>query len=87
MRRQYFWWTFLVIAILLTTYGGYLLIYHFNHGSGLSIPSLLMLIFGSLMLILFGVLSLMSHFGKKKQDEIEPVVEEEKEETEEIKSE
>ncbi len=41
MRKQYLLWIIAVFGIVGVAYGGYLLIYHFNHGNGLSIPALL----------------------------------------------
>ena len=83
MRRIHFWWTFLVGGIVCTIYGASTLIYHFQHGNGLSIHSLILLILGVGALIFYGVLYLLTLFqNKKKQVEapIEPKVEEKKEE-------
>ena len=66
MRRQYFYWTYLVLAIVLTIYGGYTLVYHFNHSDKLSVLSLVFLIIGSLMLLLYLALYLFSLKNKRK---------------------
>ena len=66
MRRQYFYWTYLVLAIVLTVYGGYNLAYHFNHNNKLSVLSLVFLIAGTVMLITYLVLYLLSL--KKKHE-------------------
>ena len=90
MRRQYFYWTYLVIAILLTVYGGYLLIYNLDQGKGVSILCLVCLIIGVVMLITYLTLFLIKWSKKKKakeaasieieKDEEEPQVEAPKEE-------
>ena len=66
MRRQYFWWTFLVGGIVFTAYGGYTLIYHFRQGNGLHVLSLIMLILGIVCLLLYLSLFLWTYFRKKK---------------------
>ena len=87
MRRQYFYWTYLVLCFVFIIYGGYNLIYNFNHGKGLSIISLVMLIIGSVLLIIYLILFLITYLNKKKrvkQDERvieeESLIEEKKEE-------
>lgn len=73
MRRHYLVWSIAVFGIIGTVYGAYLLIYHFNHGNGLSIPSLILLIFGAIALVTFLVLYLCFYFAeKKKKKEIVP---------------
>ena len=80
MRRQSFYWTYLVIAILCTAYGGFLLFYNLNHGKGLSIFHLIFTIVGILMLIGYGVLRYFSGKGKaEKAREVTSYVEEKKE--------
>lgn len=66
MRRQYFEWTYLVLAIVLTAYGGFTLMYHFNHDNRLSILSLVFLIAGSIMLLFYICLRLVDVYRKKK---------------------
>ena len=68
MRRQSFYWTYLALAIVLTAYGGYMLIYHFNHGNKLSILSLVFLIIGSIMLLIYLVLCLLSLKNKRSKE-------------------
>lgn len=87
MRRQYFYWTYLVLCFVFIIYGGYNLIYNFNHGKGLSVISLVMLIVGSVLLIIYLILFLITYLNKKKrvkQDdrviEEESLIEEKKEE-------
>lgn len=86
MRKQYFRWMFIVGGIVCFSYGLFTLIYHFNHGNGLNIPSLLFLIVGALALITYGVLYLISLCEKKKkaqikeEEKIEPIVVEQVEE-------
>lgn len=77
MRRQHFYWTFIVLALVLTIYGGYTLFYNLNHGNEFSILSLVFLILGTFLLVLFLILHLLS---AKKKDNQEPIqVEEEPE--------
>ena len=53
MRQQRFFWAFLVITILATGYGGFMLIYNFRQGKGLSTLALILLIIGLVMLALY----------------------------------
>lgn len=79
MRRQYFYWSYLVLSLVLTIYGGYTLIYHFHHNNKLSILSLVFLIIGAIMLLIYLVLYLLSLKSKKKKSQVVaevPVVEE-----------
>lgn len=92
MRRIYLVWAIAVFGIVATSYGTYLLIYHSNHGKGLNVPSLVLLIFGALALILFLALYIPSRIKQNKreketprviendveEDEEEPLTEEEK---------
>lgn len=81
MRRQYFYWSYLVLSLVLTIYGGYTLVYHFSHNNKLSILSLVFLIIGSIMLLIYLFLYLLSLKSKKKKSQVVaevPVVEEEK---------
>ena len=78
---------FLIGGIVCFSYGLFTLVYHFNHGNGLNIASLLLLIVGALALIAYGVLYLFSLSEKKKKAQIneeekkvEPIVDEPKEE-------
>ena len=83
MRRQHFWWTFLVGGVVCTMYGGFTLIYHFNHGNGLSVHALILLILGVIALVLYLILYLLTILQKRKEVKEtppEPVVEEEKKE-------
>ena len=52
MRKQYLPWMIAVFGVFGTVYGTYLLIYHFSHGNGLSIPALILLLLGVPALIL-----------------------------------
>ena len=76
MRRQYFYWMYLVIAILLTVYGGYLLIYHIDHGNGVKVLFIVMLSIGILMFILYGALYIYDYKKNKNKKIEEPVKEE-----------
>ena len=81
-RKQYIDWLATVFGIFGTVYGGYLLIWHFNHGNGLNVLALILLIFGVISLA-FAVTILTSRYlySKKKQKQVIPTeVEEVKEE-------
>ena len=72
MRRQYFWWTYLVGAIVCIAYGGYTLIYHFQNSNTLSVHSLILLILGSVALAFFLALYVVFLFQKKKNAKTSP---------------
>lgn len=78
MRRITFKWTYLVLAIMLTAYGGFMLIYNHTHHKEMSILALVFLIIGSLMLLSYFVLLVIDAFRNKpvmiKED---PKIEEE----------
>ena len=87
MRRQKFWWTFLVGGIVCFVYGGFTLIYHLNRGNGLKIHALILFILGALALVTFLVLYVLTTIEQKKKEKIkaeekvevaEPVIEEKK---------
>lgn len=83
MRRHYLLWSIAVFGIIGTAYGAYLLVYHFNHGNGLSIPALLLLIFGFIALVTFLAMYIFSYIAeKKKKKESAPIAIEK--ETEEV---
>ena len=65
MRRIYLGWMIAVFGIFGTIYGAYLLIYHFNHGNGLNIYALLLLIFGAIALTLILVLYIITLIQKR----------------------
>lgn len=79
MRRQHFAWTYLVLASVLTIYGSYSLIYNAIKGKAIPTLGLVFLIIGSVMLLVFLVLFIISIIQKKKAKP-SPVVEEVKEE-------
>ena len=85
MRRQRFWWTWLVGGLVCFIYGLFTLVYHFNHNNKLSIHALILLILGALALITYLVLFILSKLEEKKKkalkvEEKVEVVEEKKEE-------
>ena len=91
MRKQYLVWIIAVFGIVGTVYGASSLIYSLNHGKGLYIPALVLLICGAFALLLFLVLFTISYFQDKKnrkeqapleaeileEKEVEPVKQEE----------
>ncbi len=77
MRRQYLVWSIIVFGVVGTIYGATSLIHHFNHGDGLFIPALILLVFGASALMLFLVLYIVSYINmNKKKKEPTPIVEE-----------
>ena len=97
MRRQYFAWSYLVLALILTIYGGYSAIYSLTHQKDIPTLGIVFLIIGGTMLVLFLVLLAISLFQKKKapvmveakepeiiEEKVEEPVVEEKEEIEPI---
>lgn len=79
MRKQNLLWIIAVFGIVGSAYGGYLLIYHLNHGNGLSLPALFLLIFGALALIIFlGTYIPLTIIDKKKRGEPTTLIEEKK---------
>ena len=85
MRRRYLFWTITVLGIVATVYGAFMLAYHFNHGNGLKVSALLVLILGILCLAivlgsrLFGFLLDKQNQNEQplgiKEDEPEPIEE------------
>ena len=75
MRRQHFQWTFLVLALVLMIYGGYSLIYsHVNH-KDLPVLGLIFFIGGSILMIVYVVLTIISVFQNRKAAANNKVVE------------
>lgn len=72
MRRQYFAWTYLVLAIVLTAYGGYSVISSASQQKDIPVLGLVFFIVGLALLVLFAILCVVSLFQKKKA----PVLEE-----------
>lgn len=66
MRRQHFVWTYLVLALVLTIYGGYSFIYNSAKGKEVPVLGIVFLSVGGAMLLLFLVLYLISLVQKKK---------------------
>ena len=50
-RKQYIDWLTTVFGIFGTVYGSYLISYHFNHGNGLNVLALVLLILGLISLV------------------------------------
>lgn len=87
MRRQRFWWTYLVVTIVLAGYGTFSFIYNLNRGKGVSILGLIFMIIGLMMLGLFLGLFFYDYFVTKKNKKIieSKIIEQPVEEVEEIK--
>ena len=85
MRRQSLLWTFLVLAIVLSAYGGFSVFSNIGGGKTVPVLGLVFLVVGALMLLTLLVLFLISLFQKKKglaQQEIAEAVKEPKPEEE-----
>ena len=78
MRRQSFLWTFLVLAIVLSIYGGYSLIYSSINGKAIPVLGLIFCIVGGTMLLIFFVLLIISLFQNRKKKSPKAVPKEEK---------
>lgn len=96
MRRQSFTWTFLVLAIVLTGYGGFSIIYSRSQNKNVPVLGWIFFIVGIVLLALFLVLLLISFIQKKKEKppieavsepKLEPVEEEIKPEPQPVKEE
>ena len=90
MRKQHFLWTYTVLALILTIYGGYAVINSLSRNTNFPVLGLIMLIIGGLMLIVLLILYLIDlHNKNNKKDEPateikkeeEPVIEEKVEPT------
>lgn len=67
MRRQTILWAFLVLAIVLTGYGGYSVFFSLGKGEAPSILAVAFFIAGGLMLVTWLTLFLISFFQQKKK--------------------
>ena len=66
MRRQSFYWTFLVLTIVLTAYGGYSIFYNLSRGSDVPLLGEVFFIGGIILLVLLLVLLLVDFLQRKK---------------------
>lgn len=66
MRRQYFTWSWLVLAIVLTGYGAFNLAYNAIKGKELSVLGLTFFIIGLVLLVSYIILFLIDYHQKKK---------------------
>ena len=67
MRRQYFYWIYLVTAMVLAIYGGYSIIYNVTHEKAVPILGIVFLAVGGLMLLGYLILVIISLFQKLKK--------------------
>ena len=81
MRRQAFYWTYLVIAIVLTMYGGFSVFYSAAHHKDIPDYGVILLIVGGAMFVVFFILFIISLFQRKKEPKNPKVVEAQTEET------
>ena len=82
MRKQYFYWIILVFAIVATIYGAYGLIYNYNHGKGLSVYALVMLVAGVIALVFFLATYIPLYVVSKRKKEEKMIIEEKPQEEE-----
>lgn len=92
MRRQYFYWIYLVTAIVLTIYGGYSVFYNLANNKKVPTLGLVFFIVGTTLIVIYLILYVITFFEKKKaikdkepeleKEEPAPVVEEPKAEPE-----
>ena len=75
MRKQRFEWSFVVLGLVLTIYGGYSLIYNYVNDKDIPGLGIAFLIVGVALLLLYFVLFAISWFQKKRivSDQEEPV--------------
>ncbi len=88
-RKQYLPWLIMVVGIIGTAYGSYLLIYHLNKGNGLNVLALVLLIIGIICLTFSILLAGSIYLSQKKKKNVieEPKVEAEPEAVEQPKEE
>lgn len=77
MRRHYFVWAIGVFGIIAAVYGGYNVVFHYSHGNGLSVASLVLLILGIIALVFFLVLYIFGGNGRRKSQPSQNEAEEE----------
>ena len=89
MRRQHFLWTYLVLAVVLTGYGGFSVAYNHIHGRPLPILGIVFLSIGGVMLLAYLVMLFITIIQKHNQKSEEMVIEQKPEDVakEEVKDE
>ena len=80
MRRQYFVRLHLVLASVLTMYGGFSVVSNFARGKEIPLLGIIFLITGLALFALFFVLFIISYFQKKQKQSVPEAVEEEPQE-------
>ena len=81
MRRRYFAWTWLVLSLVLTIYGTYSIIYYRSQNKGVPVLGWVFFISGTILLVTYLVLALISLIqSKTRKPKVEPVVVEDKKE-------
>lgn len=88
MRRQHFQWTYMVIAIVLTAYGGFSFIYYKSRNLSIPLLGIVFLSIGITMILIYLVLYFISRYQKNHRHVVKESFEETtvKKEVEEIKS-
>ncbi len=72
-RKQYIDWLAAVFGIFGTSYGGYLLIWHYNHGNGFNPYALILLILGVISLSFVIAIIISRYIFSKKRKDNSPV--------------
>ena len=80
MRRQYFTWTYLVLAVVLTMYGVFSIVYSLDHEKDIPVLAIVFTAIGGTMLVAFAILYLISVFQKRKRCSESQIIEEEEDE-------
>ena len=78
MRRQSIAWTYLVISVLLILYGGYFVISGNKYGGNIYVSAIIALSIGSIMMLIFLILSTIDRINNKKDEKNKKVQEENK---------
>lgn len=73
MRRRYFYWTYLVTALVLTIYGGYSFFYNYFKGKSIPLLGIIFFISGLVLLFLYLILFIISVIQKRNHKEEEKV--------------
>ena len=90
MRRQSFTWTFLVIAIVLSLYGGYTIVFNTIQKKNIPLLGIIFFVLGMMMLLLCLILLIITLFQKRKYKNLhesyenEAIEDSEPEQTEEL---
>ena len=77
-RKQYLPWVIMVVGVIGTAYGTYLLIYRLNKGNGLNVLALILMIVGIICLLFTIALLVSNYLFEKKKKKTENTIDEPK---------